>query len=294
MSNSIVSSALSPPPGMAIQTTKLANNLQSMVQAVSMLQRTVQIVANSPATAQKQLAPLMAQFITPLLQMAKIAETNLSQVTGLMQGFINTVNQTASQAQFAPSMMLPKLLRANFNSLEIGATAIQSAALLASQMLTNFQNSANNTEAALNSYKQTLLQEDASLQQKVQSLEQQIHDMTSGNCCQQIGHAFQMLFGHLREELQQTEAEIRQDEYVLMLNNNALSGLSQMLSSLGEISSVAAALEISWHSLADSISGLQQDITTLLADTSPTVIASDLSYVQSDWQAIAATLSKVQ
>lgn len=294
MSNSVIFACLSPPPGTATLTTKLADNLQSMTQAVAMLQKTVDMVNSAPPQAQQKLAPLLAQFIAPLLQMAAVARQDLYSVAGRMNDFINSLQQTTTMAQNAPEALLSVLLRANFNALEIGASAIQSAALNASQMLSNFQNSANNTAAALNSYKQQLEQDDASLQQKVQSLQQQIHDMTSGNCCQQIGHAFQMVFGHLKEELQQTEAEIQQDEYVLMLNLNAINGLSQMLGKLGDISSVAAALEVTWRSLADSIGDLQQDIASLLADNSPSDIASDLTYVVSDWQAIAATLAKVQ
>ncbi|MCH8619551.1 hypothetical protein [Undibacterium sp. TS12] len=293
MSTDIFRTSLSPPPGVAVQTTKLADNLQSMITAQAMLRQTVEIVQNAPGPVQQQLAPLLSQFVFPLLNMGQTARQDLELVAARMSAFISDLDQAADQVQGQSGFMLHVLLSGNFNALEIGATAIQAAANNASQMLTNFQNTADNASAALNSYKQKLEQEDESLQQKAQSLEQQMHDMTSGNCCEQIGHAFQMAFGHLRDELEETAGEIRQAEYVLLLNNNAINGLSQMVGRLGDISSVATALEVSWRSMADGIGTLQQDLETLLADTTPADVEADLDYAKSDWQAVAATLAKV-
>lgn len=293
MSTDIIRTSLSPPPGLGVQTTKLADNLQSMISAEAMLNQTIKIVESAPGPTQQHLVSLLSQFVFPLLNMGQTAQQDLEMVASRMTSFISALDQTADQVQGQSGATLTTLLSGNFNSLEIGATAIQSAALNASQILTNFQNAANNASAAFNSYKQTLEQEDVTLAQRAQDLAQQMRDMTSGNCCEQIGHAFQMAFGHLRDELNETEEEIHQAEYVLMLNNNAIDGLSAMVSRLGDISSVASALEVSWRSMADGIGDLQQDLQALLADITPADVQSDLAYAKSDWQAVAATLAKV-
>jgi hypothetical protein len=293
MSNNAIRSALSAPPGVGVQTTKLADNLQSMTNAVAMLSQTVDTVRGAPPQVQQQLAPLLSQFIFPLLNMGQSAREDLAVVASRMRAFIALLGQTAQQAQGQPQNMLTILLRGSFNSLEFGATAIRSAALNASQLLTNFQNAADNAAAGLNTYKQQLEQTDANLQQEAASLMQQMHDMTSGNCCEQIGHAFQMAFGHLRQELEDKEQQLHEDEYVLMLNNNTIDALSQMLNRLQGIASVATALEVTWRGLADGIGTLQQDLDSILADTSPAALQDDLEYVTADWQGVAATLAKI-
>ena len=293
MGTQSIRTSLSAPPGVGLQTTKLADNLQSMIKAQAMLAQTVQIVEGAPGPAQQQLGPLLSQFVLPLLNMGQNARQDLQMLAQRMAAFIGALGQASSQVQGQSGVLLTILLQGDFNSLEIGASAIQSAALNASQILTTFQNTANNASAALNSYKLQLEQQDASLAQKANALQQQMHDMTSGNCCDQIGHAFQLAFGNLRDQLEQTGNQIRQAEYILMLNNNAMAGLSQMLGRLGDISSVAAALAITWRSMADGIGALQQDLDAMLAASTPADIASDLAYAASDWQAVAATLSKV-
>lgn len=293
MANNAIRTSLAPTPGLGTQTTKLADNLQSMQRAEQMLQQTVQTVQSAPALVQQQLAPLLAQFINPLLTMGQTASADLQMVAARMSGFIAQLEQTADDGQKLSGTVLQLLLRGQFNSLQVSATAVQSAATNASQILTNFQNASNSAQAALNTYKQKLQQEDTSLEQKARDLENKIKNMTGGNCCDQIGHSFDYVFGHLKEELEQTSAEIREKQYILVLNNNAISGLEQMVGRLGDISAVASSLEVSWRSMADGIDTLQQDLTALIQDTSAADIQSDLAYAKSDWQAVAATLAKV-
>jgi hypothetical protein len=293
MSNDAIRATLSAPPGVGVQTTKLADNLQSMTNAVAMLSQTVATVASAPPQVQQQLAPLLSQFIFPLLNMSQNARQDLVVVADRMQKFIAHLAETAQRAQGQPQNMLTVLLRGSFNALELDAAAIRSAALTASQLLNNFQKAADNAAAGLNTYKQQLEQKDVKLQQEAASLMQQMRDMTGGNCCEQIGHAFQMAFGHLRQELEDKEKLLHEDEYVLMLNNNTIDALSQMLDRLQGIASVATALEVTWRSMADSIGTLQQDLDSILADTAPAALQDDLEYVTADWQGVAATLAKI-
>jgi hypothetical protein len=293
MSNDAIRAALSTPPGVGVQTTKLADNLQSMTNTVAMLSQTVATIRSAPPQVQQQLAPLLSQFISPILKMGQTARQHLDMVAGGMQEFIARLGQTARQAQGQPQNMLTVLLRGSFNSLELDAAAIRSAALTASQLLTNFQNAADNSARSLNTYKQQLEQKDVNLQQEAASLMQQMRDMTGGNCCEQIGHAFQMAFGHLRQELEDKQQQLREDEYVLMLNNNTIDALSQMLNRLQGIALVATSLEVTWRSMADSIGTLQLDLGTILADTSAAALQDDLDYVNADWQGVAATLAKI-
>ncbi|RSZ60514.1 hypothetical protein HF313_19475 [Massilia atriviolacea] len=293
MSVDQIRSALSAPPGVSVQTTRLADNLQSMNNAETMLSQTVATVRGAPGPVQQQLAPLLAQFVVPLLNMGQTAGQDLDLLAQRMSAFIAALNQTAAQAQGQSGQPLTLVLSGHFNMLEIAASAIQAAALNASQILSNFQSTANNASAALNTCKQQLEQQDACLAQKAQALKQQMHDMTSGNCCDQIGQAFQMAFGNLRQQLEQTSGQIQQAEYVLMLNNNAIDGLSQMVGRLGDIASVSTSLQVTWRSMADGIGALQQDLQAVLADTTPAEVQADLAYAISDWQAVAATLAKV-
>lgn len=293
MPDGTIRTSLAPMPGLGTQTTKLADNLQSMQRAEKMLQQTVQTVQSASPLVQQKLAPLLAQFIKPLLAMGQTAAADLQMVAGRMSDFIAQLDQTADDAQHQSGTVLQSLLQGQFTSLEVSAMAVQSAATNASQILTNFQNASNSAQAALNTYKQQLQQEDTSLEQKAKNLENKIKNMTGGNCCDKIGHSFDYVFGHLKSELEHTAAEIRQTEYILVLNNNAISGLEQMVGRLGDISAVASSLEVSWRSMADGIGTLEQDLTTLIKDTSASDIQADLAYAKSDWKAVAATLAKV-
>lgn len=293
MGNDAIRNSLGPAPGLGPQTTKLADNIQSMKAAVAMLQQTVATVQGASPEARQMMAPLLASTVQPLLNMAQTASQDLELVAGRMRGFINDISANTSQVKGHSGVLLSLLVTQLVNQLQADATATKAAATNASQMLTNFRANANSASATLNTFSENLSQQDTELETKVHDLESKMHSMTSGNCCDQIGHAFQMAFGHLKSELESASREIQQTEYVIAVNRNAIAGLTQMVNRMGDISSVASALEVSWRSMADGIVALQGDLSAMLSDTTAADIQADLEYVQSDWQAIQTTLNKV-
>ncbi len=279
----IIRDALGPTAGLGVQTTKLADNVKSLTSAVQMLQSTVQTVQQARPEVRQKLAPILAQSVQPLLVMGQKGATELQMVAAQMSDYIDQVADLMEQARALTTPGLKVYFTAAVNMLLTQATATKAAAAGASQMLTNYEGAANRAAATLNTYGEQLDRENQDLQREAQSLKQRMHDMTSGNCCQQVGHAFQLAFGHLKQELEADESQIRSLEYVYAINLNALDGLKRMVDTMGDISAVSSSLELSWRSQADSV----------LTDTSPADIQADMEYVQSDWQSIADTLHKI-
>ncbi|WP_425073365.1 hypothetical protein [Sagittula sp. S175] len=288
-----IRTALSPVGGMKVQTTKLADNIQSMTTSVGLLQQTVTAVQSGDALVRQKLGPILTQSVVPLLRMGQSAETVLSVVAGDIRQFIGDVQTITKAVESDADTPAEAVLQIYLAAMANEANMVQSSAKQASTLLTSYKNTADQAEAALNTYSQTLIQQDKKLAQEAANLRQQMHDMTSGNCCKQIGHAFQMAFGHLKRDLEEKSREIRQLEYVVAINEEAVSGLTQMVQRLADISSVASALQVSWESVSVNVSGLGSDLATVLKDTTRAELQGDLAYVNSDWQAILATLNKI-
>ncbi|AQR64171.1 hypothetical protein BXU06_03190 [Aquaspirillum sp. LM1] len=290
MANNTIRASLSPIAGLGIQTTRLADNIISLTRARDMLMSAVQTIQTAPPDSQQILAPLLAQSVNPLLVMGQMLEADLYDVAEQMRAYIAEMANAFPMIKAVP---VPGVLKSVITILLVRATATKAAAANASQMLTNYQGTANRAAAALNSACMELDRENQDLQRQAESLKQQMHDMTSGNCCEQIGHAFEMAFGHLSDDLAADERKIRRIEYVYAINLNAIDGVNQLVRKMGDIAAISSSLEVSWRSQADNLGTLHDDLASVLADTSPADIQSDMEYVQSDWQTISNTLSKI-
>ncbi len=276
---------------MTIQTTQLAGNMASLKASEAMLQNTVAIVESSSGGVRSTLQGLLDNNVQPLITMSGQVNTVLSSLSAEILKFAAHVARN-EQATVDDGHLEPHVKQL-VSVLDTVVPGIAAQALAASELLTQFQNTANSVSATLNSYNNQLLQDNAQLQLKVQDLQNRMQQMTGGNCCEQIGHAFEYAFGSLKQDLENTMAEIDQEQYQVALNSNTIDALNQVVATQGDIAKVAGALEISWRSLADNVATVQEDLDAIVSETTRQGVLDDLAYVQSEWQAIVTILEKV-
>ena len=152
---------------------------------------------------------------------------------------------------------------------------------------------ANSTAAQLNTLAEQLKQEDTRLRQGIGATQLKLEVMRHENIFKKIRDGFKVLFGHLEQDLYVDVAQMRHAELGIEINSKTISALTQMASDMGDIASVASALEVSWRNLGDSIGDLGQDLADV-AGISASDWNSELDDVKSDWQYVLQIVANVQ